>query len=453
MLTAELTAAARTVAHVAEHFANLKRAVEQSLPIVEDSEKRGFFTPLEDNQLRNLLLSYWRSRQALIELVLELRDDSENKNYEKRPHAFLIAFTGALVLIDAARFLREKFHHSPAARAKLNEPEPNLGIPNRVYDSIQKSLTNPLHAWHLYHATHYYEQHRDELCEVAQGDAELKLLPPIIDALRHRLDISLTAYTTARARTQTRRLRTKFTRDFLGRALYGLQKAISSFAAEKYLKLGHQPNLPEIARQDLKRLLQPGDILITRKEHAITNYFLPGYWPHAALYLGLPSELESLGLSEVAHVKPRWQRLLSCDAEEPLRVVEAMRDGVHLRSLNVPFRCDGLAVVRPRFSKEQLAAALAASFLHEGKPYDFDFDFTRSDRLVCTEVVYRAYDGVGKVKFNLTPRAGRLTLAAEDFLRKAIQEEGLDLAGVISPPHGKGLLTGAAAKQCIQATT
>ena len=31
---------------------------------------------------------------------------------------------------------------------------------------------------------------------------------------------------------------------------------------------------------------RPGDVLVVRKEYAATNYFLPGYWPHAALVIG-----------------------------------------------------------------------------------------------------------------------------------------------------------------------
>jgi len=37
--------------------------------------------------------------------------------------------------------------------------------------------------------------------------------------------------------------------------------------------------------------------------------------------------------------------------------------------------------------------ATARGLTHEGKPYNFDFDFTRSGRMVCTQVVYRSYEG------------------------------------------------------------
>ncbi len=67
---------------------------------------------------------------------------------------------------------------------------------------------------------------------------------------------------------------------------------------------------------------------------------------------------------------------------------------------------------------------------HEGKQYDFEFDFRRSDKLVCTEVIYRAYHGVGPIAFELKPRAGRVCLSAEDLLDAAVESTFFDVVAI-----------------------
>ena len=83
------------------------------------------------------------------------------------------------------------------------------------------------------------------------------------------------------------------------------------------------------------------------------------------------------------------------------------------------------------------------ALMHEGKPYDFDFDFCASNRLVCTEVVYRAYEGIAGIKFALERHAGRFALASGDLLQMALNEQHFQIIAVYSAPHAPIIQTGA----------
>jgi hypothetical protein len=152
-------------------------------------------------------------------------------------------------------------------------------------------------------------------------------------------------------------------------------------------------------------------VFITRKDAAVTNYFLPGYWPHAAMYVGAD------------------------------RVIESLKDGVRVRTLESPFGNDAISVIRPKLDDSLIQKSIQRAETHVGKPYDFDFDFTRSDRIVCTEVVYRSYEGVGSIQFQLLPRAGRQTLSAEDLLKLALRDDNFRLVAVYCQPQADQLLT------------
>ncbi|HEV3006434.1 MAG TPA: YiiX/YebB-like N1pC/P60 family cysteine hydrolase [Pirellulales bacterium] len=445
MQAEQIEAGARTVAHMAAYFDELKVKARELLAQGQAGE-RGYFTPSEDEAVRQLLVSYWQSRSALFELVLSCRDDVSTPG-ELRPAAFLVAFAAAALLIDAARFLREEFADRTLAVKKLNEPEPHFGIPAGTYDMVQKSLTNPRHAWHLYHARDYFQRHESELRRLGVG--KLAVTISVIDRLGQRLDVAIADLARARLRFRAAEATGFVRHDLVGRSLYGLQKLVAGLAPHVWVKPGHRPALPARIAEELRNLVEPGDVLITRKEYAISNYFLPGYWPHAALYLGDAAALERLGLARHANVRPRWSHWLE-SSDEPRKVLEALADGVRIRPLTSPFGCDSLVVVRPRLAPSDIAAALARGLFHDGKPYDFDFDFTRSDRLACTEVVYRAYEGLGGVKFELSRRAGRLVLAASDLLRMARARVHFEPLAVYAPAHAPNVLRGQAAEELLE---
>ena len=256
----------------------------------------------------------------------------------------------------------------------------------------------------------------------------------------------------ARARVRARQLLKGINEEAIGQVMYVIQQYASRLVSGLSFHPGHQPALPDDIADEIRELLRPGDIFVTRKEYVLTNYFLPGYWPHAALYMGDESDLIAMGIQDHENVKPRWQRLLALDPDEPKRVFEALKDGAWIRSLKSPFSVDAVAVIRPNLSQEQVAEALARGLFHEGKSYDFDFDFTRSDRIVCTEVVFRTYEGIGDMKFKLTPRAGRMTLSAEDLLRMALKRENFEPVAVFAPSHKKGLISGERADELLEET-
>jgi len=434
-----IDAGSRTVISIAEHFQELMESARQ-LQQRSGASDRGYFTPVEDQELRHLLVSYWQSRNALIEVVASFHEDLTVSD-ELRPACVLVAYAGALVLVDAARFLRDQFDESPVVREKLNEAEPNFGIPAGTYDRVQASLTSPVHAWHLYHAAKYYESNREQLRTLAAGHGWQPLLE-LVDRLQIAIDVDLTQFATARLREQTRQITEGVQRNLFRRALYGLQKAVSRLVSDIYVWSGHKPGLPDHIQQSVLDTLQPGDVLMTRKEHALSNYFLPGFWPHAAFFIGSVEQLKAMQLAEQEQVRPKWDRLVACDSEQSGRVVEAMKDGVWIRSVASPLASDAIAVLRPQIDESDVPTAIGRGVFHDGKPYDFDFDFTRSDRLVCTEVVYRSLDGLGDVEFPLKQRAGRLTLAAEDLVNMALERRHFDAVAVYVPGHTDELIVG-----------
>jgi len=97
---------------------------------------------------------------------------------------------------------------------------------------------------------------------------------------------------------------------------------------------------------------------------------------------------------------------------------------VIFNSLTESMGADYIAVLRPRLTDAQKAAALARAFSHVGKPYDFEFDFSSSDKLVCTELVYQSYDGLLHLDGYMQQIVGRPAIPALQFCRKFAAERG-----------------------------
>jgi hypothetical protein len=182
------------------------------------------------------------------------------------------------------------------------------------------------------------------------------------------------------------------------------------------------PRVTPAQLDEMRTLLKPGDILIERQDFFLSRAFMPGYWAHAAIYVGDAREIEALGLANHEWVAPQWDNLNTSGCD----ILEAVpAGGVRMTNLD---HCigvaDSAAILRPRLSEPQVKEAVARAFRDVGKPYDFEFDFFSEDKIVCTELVYRAF--AGSIDFELVDVLGRMTLPPTELARKFADEAGRD---------------------------
>ena len=88
-------------------------------------------------------------------------------------------------------------------------------------------------------------------------------------------------------------------------------------------------------------------------------------------------------------------------------------------------------MIRPRLSKREKAQAVLRAFYYSGRPYDFNFDFQTDAALVCSELIYKAYEaggGMQGLRFPLTEVMGRKVSTPNGMVRQFDEQAGSRLA-------------------------
>jgi len=418
---------------------------------IEQARMRGYFTPQADERLQAWFARYLTLRAGLLETIDDLTPlampeaaSARAIDEDARAAAFLIAFAATCLLVRAARRVITEIAADRVTRRKLNEGSARHRIPRKQCTLIYRSVTSPLHAWRINEALRFLDGHRAELDALGSA-GHLAIASKAIRDHEDAVRMSVRDYLRARMRYRWHSWRRRRA-SAVQQAMFAIFAVSGRLVADRRYRGRSDPHRvrPDIVGA-LADLLRPGDVMITRHDHALTNLFLPGFWPHASLHVGRPADRDALGVAIDDARRGRWV--------DPLRVLEAKKDGVRFRPLAETLAVDCVAVIRPALSGGDLAEALCRAIAHEGKPYNFDFDFFTEDRLVCTEVVYRAYDGVGPIRFDLRERAGRLTLSAEDVLDLAVEGRSFEPVALFGAPGCVNeLVTGERAAALLAAT-
>ncbi len=166
------------------------------------------------------------------------------------------------------------------------------------------------------------------------------------------------------------------------------------------------PTAFDIARSHL----QPMDIVIEKSPFVLTDKFIPGHYGHVAVYLGTKEQLEAIGMWNHPDIIPYQDEIASGKV-----ILEAVRSGVRLNSLEEFLNIDELTIIRKSdalTNETLLAEEITRGMDQIGKEYDFNFDVSTLDKIVCSELIYIFY---GNVHWPTQYRLGRATITPDDI--------------------------------------
>ena len=379
--------------------------------------ERDFLTQEDHDEIRALLVAYLDLRSVLLKTVWLYRGDNTQAPVAAddplEARAFLTAYTAAVLLVEKAWLIYDTFRGDPITREQLDRGDLAWDIPPGTFSNIERSLTNQSVMAELQVALRRFDSDRAAGSfpqEAPWGDLAARAQlsrPAVVETLdgigRRRLE-------------RTFREMVKQIRDPAAEIKPLASMAISRFRFRE--RPPHRGLISPTQLEDLRAVLKPGDILIERRNWYISNTLLPGFWPHAALYLGSYEELSELGVAADPRAAPHMSDFQGRDElGHDFAVLEAIGEGVIFTSFEHSVgEADAVAVLRPMLSDDELRDALGRALSHRGKEYDFDFDFETTDRLVCTELIFRAYDGILEIP-EMRLIMGKPRITASDYVR------------------------------------
>lgn len=377
----------------------------------------------------------WQTWQRFLEYTL-VQDSTERYHADwwrlksdAREDSFLISYAAMLANYRAALEFIRAAEQNPELDKVLNDAVPELGLPTDTYAKLKFENLNVRIA-----------------TEFAASEVTLKTFtggrqPALRAAIKADAEYIWKAGQ-GQAELLTAKNALKVLERGAGAAWLPIQAGVSEWMGDTKVYRVNQSLISDAQIEALQTKLQPGDVLLERREWYLSNVGLPGYWPHAALYIGTAAERQAFFAEAEVQAWVKGQGEASGDFNALLhqrypvpftnsarlredqhspRVVEAISEGVSFTTLEHSADCDSLAALRPKLSKVEKARAIVRAFHVVGRPYDFNFDFSTDAELVCTELVYKSYEpanGYTGLRLPTVEMLGRQVTPANEFVKQ-----------------------------------
>lgn len=435
----------RTFLLDAQRYDEYERGIEHYLTLLEARPELFAADRVLSADEERLVLDAWEAIYAYAFALDQIRVfyedwyrfDPSRIQRSRHLRSFLLTFAAELALYEKATRLTLLVSQNPNAVKFLDAPHSGRGLGADTYSSFRNELQGSRDAARVIAGRRYL----DWLETALDGPAEARAggYAWLWDRVERHLAV-IEGFGRLQSGSKTVVSDAELLRRGVRHVWYPAQKGVAEWMGDTRVRRVDWYLVDEELQAGLEQRLEPGDIMLARKNWYLSNVGLPGFWPHAILYIGDPDKFAAyFDTPEVrAWVKERsgedidlptwlarrhpqrWARYAHGDWQHggaPYRVIEAISEGVVFNTLD--HVCgDYTAALRPRLSKLAKAQAIVEAFTYLDRPYDFNFDFATDHALVCTELVWRAYrpaEGKPGLTLPLVELAGRQTLPANEL--------------------------------------
>lgn len=369
-------------------------------------------------------------------LVKNKRKMKNHKFTVEEQEALMLSLSVAVTLFDTTLYTYYKFHDNPKMRRLLNEKDSAYRREGNTFEKSVEGIFSFKNSRYLQRAINLYEKFYVEN-KPAYVDEDLERAHQIIQEsylynnFKDR-KISGVLHDVCLILASRIKISAKAKVDFLayignsviyyGSKFFG--NVVGSFQKRRGLLYKDDAFLA-----DVESKIRPMDVLLEKTPFRLTDNFIPGYWGHAAIYIGTEEDLKELGIWEHELVQQYAKEI-----SKGKLVVEALRDKVQMNSIEHFSDIDDFALIRLRveLTKQQLIDHILRALSHVGKKYDFSFDVETGDTIVCSELHYRTFIDV---KFNTTSYIGRSTISVDQVAEQG--KVGMPFEPIILYINGK----------------
>ena len=182
--------------------------------------------------------------------------------------------------------------------------------------------------------------------------------------------------------------------------------------------------------------LQPGDILINRREWRTSNFLTSGYWKHNLLYFGTIEFMNEYfdGIPELQdktfkeYVQRRYPKIYKKLIKKTFlgrryRVIESLKYGVVMNTIEKVSQVDAFCVLRVKnITKSEQFKVVIEAMSHFKKGYDYSFDIATDAELLCSELVVKSYLDIDKLNIEAEESLNRYIYTPSAFVQKFDEE-------------------------------